>query len=290
MTTAHAKHVEVNSSLIDTAQPTAQTPQVPAVQKQAALPATEKDLGTGFENHTREDYLLPFISLLQSNSPQITKSLVEAKIGDFFNTATEEVMSGKDGFEFVPVQTDHAFVEWKPRTAGGGFVARHELGSSDVEEAKARATAENAAFGKLKIGDNDLVETFYVYGIVVSDGSINQAVIAMKSTAIKKYKTWMTKAQSIQIKQPDGTRRKAVLWEHVYLIKSMDDKNPKGDFKNFSIAFNGKKADECRLKPEDELYREAIAFRRLVVAGTAKADIAGEDKTSAATGDDEIPF
>jgi hypothetical protein len=227
--------------------------------------------GAGFEKHTRDDYAVPFLGVLQSNSPQI-ETLPSARPGMLFNTVTNELYDAKKGIVFIPAETQHNFIEWRPRDQGGGFVSSHALGSELVKKAK-----DEQEFGKYKVvkgqpKSNDLIETYYVYGILVKeDGTSEKMIIAFTSTKNKIYKQWMTKARTIQVAIPDGRRITAPLFAHKYRITSVGQKNAKGSFFNFQVAFDGAEAVDCRLGTTDPLFLEAVAFRELVQSDGIKA-------------------
>lgn len=238
-------------------------------QLPAEFAGYEEYAGSGFENQTSDDYAIPFLNILQALSPQLQDPENEAlKQGMIFNTVTGEAFMGKDGVAFVPCYTQHNYVEFKPRDSGGGFVGTHEVNSPLVQDCMA-----NQEFGTYKTPDgNDLIETFYVYGIAVEgDGSGSEAVIAFTSTKIKKYKAWMTKAKTIQIQLPGGRRIPAPLFAHKYRLKTVGEKNSKGNFFNWDIAFDGPDAMSCRLSPQDELFQQAVACKGMIEAGTARA-------------------
>lgn len=162
------------------------------------------------------------------------------------------------------------YVEWKPRDAGGGFVGIHEVNSDLVNHAK----AASAEYGKYSTPDgNELIETFYVYGIALDDdGNASEAVLAFSSTKIKKYKGWMTKAKTIQIPLPDGRRIPAPLFAHRYRLKTVSDKNNKGQFFNWdAIAFDGENAQQARLLPDDPLFQSAVNIKSMIEQGKARA-------------------
>src|SRR5690242_478415 len=71
----------------------------------------EADRGAGFENQTAEDISVPFIEILQSNSPEVA---VEdgPRPGTLINRTTGEIFPGKDGIPFIPAVTNHVVVEW----------------------------------------------------------------------------------------------------------------------------------------------------------------------------------
>jgi hypothetical protein len=186
------------------------------------------------------------------------------------NTVTGEVWDGKKGIAFVPATTQHVYVEWKPRDAGGGFLGIHEVNSDLVAHAK----AASSEYGKYNTPDgNELIETFYVYGIALDDdGNASEAVLAFSSTKIKKYKGWMTKAKTIQIPLPDGRRIPAPLFAHRYRLKTVSEKNNKGQFFNWdAITFDGENAQQARLLPDDPLFQSAVNIKSMIEQGKARA-------------------
>ena len=225
--------------------------------------------GAGFENQTSDDYSIPFLQILQALSPQLQEN-DSLRQGMILNTVTGEVWDGKKGIAFVPATTQHVYVEWKPRDAGGGFVGIHEANSDLVNHAK----AASAEYGKYSTPDgNELIETFYVYGIALDDdGNASEAVLAFSSTKIKKYKGWMTKAKTIQIPLPDGRRIPAPLFAHRYRLKTVSEKNNKGQFFNWdAIAFDGENAQQARLLPDDPLFQSAVNIKSMIEQGKARA-------------------
>ncbi len=225
--------------------------------------------GAGFENQTSDDYSIPFLQILQALSPQLQEN-DSLRQGMILNTVTGEVWDGKKGIAFVPATTQHVYVEWKPRDAGGGFVGIHEVNSDLVNHAK----AASAEYGKYNTPDgNELIETFYVYGIALDDdGNASEAVLAFSSTKIKKYKGWMTKAKTIQIPLPDGRRIPAPLFAHRYRLKTVSEKNNKGQFFNWdAIAFDGENAQQARLLPDDPLFQSAVNIKSMIEQGKARA-------------------
>ena len=225
--------------------------------------------GAGFENQTSDDYSIPFLQILQALSPQLQEN-DSLRQGMILNTVTGEVWDGKKGIAFVPATTQQVYVEWKPRDAGGGFVGIHEANSDLVNHAK----AASAEYGKYSTPDgNELIETFYVYGIALDDdGNASEAVLAFSSTKIKKYKGWMTKAKTIQIPLPDGRRIPAPLFAHRYRLKTVSEKNNKGQFFNWdAIAFDGENAQQARLLPDDPLFQSAVNIKSMIEQGKARA-------------------
>lgn len=235
--------------------------------------------GQGFENTSKDDFSIPFFGVLQGLSPQC-ETVDGAKPGKIINTVTNDLFDGQNGLAFVPCVTQHVFVEWRPKEAGGGIVAIHDLGADVVVHCK-----EKQEFGEYKTpAGNDLVETFYVYGVHPSDdlSSGEQGVIAFTSTKIKKYKAWLTKARGIQItvKNAAGVVVKRItppLFAHVYLLKTTKEKNTKGEFWNWDVSFKGASAEAARIDPKSDLFQSCVATATMVQEGKAKVNYEAAD-------------
>src|SRR3990167_10124688 len=111
------------------------TKEVAVKEEMTALPALqmdfEADAGKGFENADKDAYAIPFLSILQSGSPQCKKSegayIKGAEEGMLYDTVTGDIYPGDVGLSVVPVHYRRAFVEWRNRDeGGGGFGGEHD--------------------------------------------------------------------------------------------------------------------------------------------------------------------
>jgi len=154
--------------------------------------------GEGFEGTTGDELAIPWLNILQSNSPQVEdKTIKGAETGRLHNSQTNELYGGygQPGLIVVPVKREQSFVEWIDREKGGGFVARHEV-DSDIVKAAITAAGGGKVFGKLELeNSNHLVQTFYVYVLILDEKGMEQvdfAIVAFNSTKIGPYKNWWT--------------------------------------------------------------------------------------------------
>ena len=244
------------------------------------------DAGQGIADATREELSIPFLTVLQALSPQVSgeAAIEDAKAGMLFNTVTGDLTDGKEGIQFVPALRQHVFVEWVPRDQGGGFVAMYQPTDDVVVQAKSRSEQ----FGKYKTeAGNDLVETFYLYGILLdADGDpAEMAVLAFTSTKVKKYKAVVSKMRYLMVPGPDGGKINPPLYANRLVIKSIADKNAKGAFFNFDVSFaingNGR---ESLLATDHPAYGAAKELAAAVNAGDAKADHASTVNEAGADG------
>lgn len=234
----------------------------------------EEDLGAGLEGVTQDELAVPFVAILQKGSPQCEegnpRALAGAKPGTLINTVTNKLYDGKSGIRFVPVHRDRNYVEWVPRDDGGGFVGIHQVESPEVRDAIKKAGRK---FGKLKIGDNnDLVETCYLYGLLLAeDSSFERVIIAFSSSQIATYKRLITTAQSIQLAGEGGRPVVPPLFSHVYRLKTEFFAKNNYTWHKWLAGFDGPDAAACRLERDHPLYEQAKQFRALLQSGAATA-------------------
>lgn len=244
----------------------------------------EDDAGAGFEHQTKADTSIPFIVLLQGLSPIVVEG--KAHAGNWLNTVTEEVW-GKNGFLFVPSTTRHYYGEWTPRDEGGGFHGNHEIDSAVVRI----ALQSGARMGKLRLENgHDLVESFYVYGVICTDDGQpdSMGVMAFKSTHIRSYKSWMTRMRQLVVNNEKG-RMRPPLYAHLSRVQSELKKNDKGQFyvpDMTSADPSGLQAS--LLRPDDERFMAAKQLKELVDSGEAKIDPNQQNQTGG--GEEETPF
>lgn len=242
--------------------------------------------GAGFEGMSKDDYAVPFLRVLQTNSPQIeggTAGIDGAKAGMIFNNVTRELIDGKTGVPFVPVAREHNFVEYVPRDAGGGFVGLRDIGDPLV----AALREKQGAFGRLKTdAGTELVETYYVFGLALLSDRRLMSVVGFSSTQIKFYRSWMTYADGLVL-NVDGREVKPPLFAHRWRLGSLPDKNKKGSFFSWRVNLDGSDAAACRLPKSDPVFQDAAAFYERVRKGKVKAV---HDAAEPAGSDDNVPF
>ncbi len=275
-----------------------------ATTEEADLPAVSgsydygDDSGAGFEGTKSTDLSVPFLAILQSNSPQVVdKDPAGCESGMLFNTVTRETWVGEgataEGVAFIPCHKEQVYVEWVPRIDGGGMVGMHDPNGEVV--ATAIELNDGKAYGKLHCPDsrpdakdgamNDLVETFYVYGLFLdTDGvsTVGFGVLSFTSTKIKPYRDWITAMYTLKGKPPIFANRA--------VIRTVKQRNDSGTFFNYRIDPFGKTWSESLINPGQNaaLLTEAREFCDMVVSGMAKADFASQHAASGGGNDGDV--
>jgi len=228
---------------------------LPAVQARGAAPAHLQDdleefSGAGMSDR-QQDFLLPFLYVAQSNSPQLKrqqgdKFIPGLEAGDIFNTATGKFWRGSEGVLVLPAFFQTAEVEWITRKAGGGYVATHQ--SDDPIVRTARANPADPRERLLPVGPDgklhQLVDTRYHFVILADE--LSPAVIGLTSTGLQVSRQWNTLMREFKLRNSHGQMVTAPSWSRAYRIKTVYRTNDQGDW--FQIVVS----DEGWSTPEQE--------------------------------------
>lgn len=246
--------------------------QTTAVTKQQAqLPAEyaglEEYAGQGLDDLDSSDRSIPFIKVLEKNSPEI-ETVDGAKAGMFINTATQQLYPS---IRFVPACRDHMYVEWVPVDNGGGLVASYGLQEPISQWAKSQR-------GKITLKNgNDLIETFYLFGFVLpeegdEDGEPYAAVISFTSTRIKAYKSIVNRSDSIMLPGANGRKFKAPWFCHVWRITSEKKVDGNQSWFVYNAAFDSENKDAtgARLPADHPVVQMGAEMVRQKAEGALK--------------------
>lgn len=237
----------------------------------------ENDLGQGFEDTSRDDYAIPFLSILQAMSPQCTMGKPQynedLRPGMFYNSVTEKAYAGKTGVLFVPAKYQRVGILWEAgKNDGTGF--RGVLSVAEMEE-KLRTCTKDDKNHDITEDGLVLVNTCQWYGLLLDEetGATEPVLLSLKSTQLKKSKRWLTLAQNLRHKgQP------LPLASQVYRLTSVPEQNDQGAWMGLDVKHVG-------IVPSVEIYEAAKQFKEMVESGVAKEKY--DTETSV---DDEVPF
>lgn len=249
--------------------------------------------GQGFEGTTRDDFAIPFLQILQSNSPEVKRSegayIEGAQEGMLLNTVTKEVFdTAKTEVVLIPCWYQRTFVEWRLRENGGGFVAEHKPGPK-VDAMLAHATRDEKGRDILDSG-NQLNDTRTFYVMMVRDGVPTPAVLAMTSTQIKKAKQWMMQQNLLKLPAADGTVYTPPMFAGKWVAHTVPESNERGSWMGWMFSFKG----YCD-GPADPVFVAALSFHKSLASGAIKADMSRADTSAGMRDrepgeDDDIPL
>jgi hypothetical protein len=221
----------------------------------------------GRENITAEDIILPRLEIVQALSPSLKETAPEyiegARAGDLVNSVTKEIY--KRPVRFVPVLFTKQYNLWKLRNFGGGF-----LGSYESQGAAFAALADRVPDGALH-SQYEVLDTPVFYGLIITD-TAEGVCIARISVSMAK-----TKAKHARRLNTLAGMTNEDMFNRVYLLGTVDEKGPKGEYKNYTI--------EQRGYPTEAVVIAAEAFYKATKTGAARitVDRTGEDRAEEGT-------
>lgn len=238
----------------------------------------EADAGRGMENMGQEDLALPFLKVLSGNDPILDENETARK-GDIYNTVTGNIYKGKDGIRVIPCAYQRRFIQWAPRGSGTGApVAIYE--PQDKRPNTERSPDDNKDY--VVGGSGEYIEETHQHFVILlhEDGSAETALIAMKSTQLKKSRKWNSMMASRQMQGANGPFTPP-RFSHIYHLKTIQEENSKGSWHGWEMACEGPIT-------EASLYMRAKEFAESIMAGEVVVKHAEEEDNSMSS--DDIPF
>jgi hypothetical protein len=230
--------------------------------------------GAGLEAADADSYAIPFLTILQKTSPQADadhEAYIEgAKPGMFLDTVAQELLDGdKEDLNIIPVFYRRAFIEWKTRDDGGGFIQEHSVAEAN------EMTWERTDKGDILPNGHQIVDTRYHYVILLrGDGSMQPMVITMTSTQVKKSKRLVSdldlQMRALKLRATFQTK---------YKISTVGESNEHGTWRGWNIARSG-------LVDDQEQLNAAVSFYKAIKSGDVKEATDSLDPAGAPAADD----
>lgn len=249
-----------------------------------ALTEEQLALLAGESQSTREDFgsedvALPFLTILQSLSPQLKKSKPEyiqgAEEGDIVNTVTGELFKNLD---VVVARYQRRYVEWKPRDQGGGLV--RDYGSDPT---RFEASPEGDTGVRITSDGNEIAANATYFLIHRTDTGWTPAILSMASTQWRKARRWNALITGFQV---HGTV--VPCYRRIYTLSTAEESNASGTWYGWQVS-----PGRLLVGGSDEkIVEQALQLREMAMS--VKQAVHTPGGTSAAAGgkavDDDIPF
>jgi len=238
----------------------------------------EADAGAGLENMGQDDLALPFLKILGGMSKELD-DLEDARKGDILNTVTNAVYKGKDGIKVIPVAYQRRFIQWAPRGEGTGApVAIYAPGEAMPKTE--RSPDDNKEY--VTDGSGQYIEETHQHFVIVlhDDGAAETALIAMKSTQLKKSRKWNSMISSLTMQGKNGPFTPP-RFSHVYLLKTLLEENSKGSWHGWEMSRVGPIEDAAT-------YKRAKDFADSITSGDVV--VKHQDETASDNAGDDVPF
>lgn len=258
--------------------------------------------GAGYEGITGADLKIPFLRVLQSNSPTTRKMddayIPGAEEGMILLTVPETLWPSDPGCVFVPAAIQHVFIERVPFNEGRGFRGIRQASDPDVAEARLRwqrtDEGRKKPLANYPSGNGtEFAESYQVFGIAVDEASktpIGAFSFGAQGKAITPFKTWLT-----EIFQFKHNGKSVPLFAHICRMTTTYESNDQGTFwvPKFKPAFNRQVKDSL-VAPGTPLFNEALSLHETVTSGRVSVDSYNDTGGIPGGGDDvpadDIPF
>lgn len=209
-------------------------------------------------SYDQADRLMPLVYVLQTGSPQVNPSgpaYVEgARAGDILlRNSIPPTVTGSTGIFFQPCYLNKVWIEWVPRTRGGGggqgFVARHMERPAEAVQ-RQDPNDPNKQIWSMPNG-NVVQETRQHFGLVHLRGEFANApdgqkihmasgfsayVIPMTSTGHTISRQWNT--MQAELRTPSGKRLNA--YDQIWRLTLRQRSNAKGTWYTWAVTYMGR--------------------------------------------------
>jgi len=238
----------------------------------------EGDSFAGLENLTQDDLALPFLKILSGLDPLLDDPDIDARKGDIYNTVTGQAYKGKDGIKVVPCAYQKRFIEWAPRGSGSGAPINVYTQTEKRPETE-RSKEDNKDY--VVGGDGNYIEETHQHFVMVvnEDGSSETALIAMKSTQLKKSRKWNSMVASVQVTGANGNTFTPPRFSHLYHLKTSAEENSKGSWHGWEISRDSM-IDNAQLYSRAKDFHDSIMSGEVVVKHENESN-AGDNSTDA---------
>jgi len=233
--------------------------------------------GGGLEEVTSEDVQIPFLRVLQALSPQIKKSdpayIKGSEQGGIFNTVTKKFWNGDDGVIVIPTYFQKKLLEFVPRSEGGGFVG--EINPKNLP----KIVKENGM--EMLENGNELVRTAQHYvKIVHDDGTLENAIVDMKKTQLKKSREWVSIMGMFKYPKEAGQNlvgKTMDSWYNMFRLTTVEESNDKGSWYTWKIVHE-KQVDKIEYVNESKSLHSSLSSGELTALPPTDAN------------ENEVPF
>jgi hypothetical protein len=220
--------------------------------------------GAGSENINKDVLGMPILSIIQKGSPQFDethknfgqKQIEGCRPGDLYFAPTNSVL--KRPLEVIVTGTATLYTEWKPKSAGGGFIGNRPL-TVTAQRGYSKGKPGTKEEHKEYLDGNELVYTIYV-SLIFKVGEVwEKAIISFTSTQLKKARLWLKALLNLKV---PGTDIACPLFAGLWTITTGPESNDSGGWFGYDIklvrVLDGVK-EEALLNVAQETFTEVQA-------------------------------
>ena len=228
----------------------------------------EEDSGCGMQSIGSDQVIVPRISLIQSNSPERSKTKSEyidgCEEGMFLNKISQKLYSGTNGLNVVPLHVRQTLTEFTLREKGGNYVADHTHNLSLWDE----TPYDEIKKGKITEQGTKLVKSFeFLVCVLEDDGTFSPALLNFSSSQYKKGHKWFSQLRQYQVKNSQGLPFNPAIFYSAYNIKSAVETKDTNSWSGYKIS---RICDTIELENGMSIYNFCRDFSKSYLKGEIK--------------------
>lgn len=220
----------------------------------ALLEEMEQDAKVGFEDTTADDYAIPYLSVANALTKAL-KTSAENHVPGLQQGHIYDDVAGRRYTEVdvVPVHRQRLLVEWDDRQ----FVGRYPYSPEKMAE-----TTKGDKNEDLLPNGNTLVDTFYLYALILDDDGPRPIVISFAKSSLKVYKRMMARARRLTAQGKNGPFTPP-LYSHSYRLGTVEATSKKGDdYWTWTLRDDPKPVDAAVYRLAKELHEQVSKGER----------------------------
>ena len=250
--------------------------------KELATIDFSKDAGAGLENADADSFAIPFLTILQGQSPAVVEGIEGARAGLFMDTVSKRPV---DVLDIIPCGFKRTFIRWGAKKDGGGY--KGELSPAEIDgqeqigdELLTRegmttfigAPKGAALFDGKGAPQFDILKDTRVHYVMFKnqDGRWMKAILSLTSTQIKKSKNWLAQTANLLMEDGNGNSFNPPTFSHSYRCATKLEENSSGQWHGLVVG-------EATPVSDMALYNEAKEFSQQAKTGAVKEAIPEEE-------------
>ncbi len=262
------------------------------------LPAfMEGHAGEGTEKLGRGDFEIPRIQLLQAISPEV-EAFDAAEPGHFWHNMAEISLGEK--LTIVPVFVDVRYILWRPRSEGGGILARADDGVHwNPPDAEFTVKLKSGKQVSWRTAQTVVLSGLDRWGSSDPEDTSSQPAATLMYSIVCELPAYPELGPAVVTLQRSGVRvarkllgkinlSRAPSYGMQFVMSSITEQGLEGPFKNYRFISDGFVDDKDRYEKYQQtyqLFREAgFSIRDLETAQEGDAEQTGENPN------DKIPY
>lgn len=229
--------------------------------------------GASNDKFAKDDLAIPFLRVLQSNSPQVlrgnAKYIKGSEAGMILDTVSGDVFSGETGVLIVPVSYTPSYIEWRIREKEGGIVKDHGANRPNIRTERDDKNRDRVLNAAGQMTDTQIVRSglYYIFLLDEETGDFKPYAFPLSGTQLKKAKQWNTRMQQLRATKADGSTFNPAPFYMAYRLKTKSESNSKGSWFGVEIE---PETETLKLPYGAAVYLAAREYRGSVAAGEVK--------------------